>query len=240
MASRRLTAQQQRDRRTRIVAIVLGGVFVLVCAIQVPRVLHQLHPAHAAAAAETGASAASAETSLLSDTGPPAPQLGRLSRFAYKNPFPAAVTTTSAAAPAPTTTTAPAPTTTAAAPTTTAPPPTTTTSPGPPPAPTVTVPFAPAPTRPGVLLLVGGNRRALARGDAFPQAEPLFRVAGLTTKRVQLRLLTGTLAGGDAVVTLPLRHRVVLRNTSDGTSLVLEYLRPAKLALRTATPKPAP
>ena len=234
MASRRLTAQQQRDRRTRIVAIVLGCVFLLVCAIQVPRVLHQLHPAHAAAAPEAGASAASAETSLLSATGPPAPQLGRLSRFAYKNPFPETATTTSPQA------AAPAPTTTAAAPTSKAPAPAaTTTSPAPPPAPPVTVPFAPAPTRPGVLLLVAGNRRALGRGDALPKAAPLFRVVGFTAKRVQLRLLTGTLASGGAVLTLPVRHRIVLRNTSDGTSLALEYLRPARLALRAAAPKPA-
>lgn len=231
MATRRLTAQQQRDRRTRILAIVLGCVFLLVCAIQVPRVLHQLHPAHAAAAVETGGSAASAETSLLSATGPPAPQVSRLSRFAYKNPFPEVATTTTSA------TTTPAPTTTAAEPTTTAPAPAP--SPAPPPAPTVTVPFAPSPTRPGVLLLVAGNRRALGRGDAFPQAEPLFRVVGFTAKRVQLRLLTGTLAGGKALLTLPVRHRVVLHNTSDGTSLALEYVRPAKLSLRAAAAKPA-
>jgi hypothetical protein len=232
MATRRLTAQQQRDRRTRILAVVLGCVFLLVCSIQVPRVLHQLHPAHAAAAVETGGSAASAETSLLSATGPPAPQVSRLSRFAYKNPFPEVATTTATPAKSP-----PAPTTTAAEPTTTAP--AAATSPAPPPAPTVTVPFAPSPTRPGVLLVLAGSRRALGRGDVFPQAEPLFRVVGFTAKRVQLRLLTGTLAGGEALLTLPLRHRVVLRNTSDGTSLALEYLRPAKLALRAAAAKPA-
>jgi hypothetical protein len=235
MASRRLTAAQQRERRARILAVVLGGVFVLLCAIQAPRVLHQLHPSHAAAApAAADSAAAAAETSLLSATGPAAPQVTRLSRFAYRNPFPEVATTTSAAA------TTPAPTTTSKeAPPTTAPAATTTTAAAPPHAPTVTVPFAPAPTRPGVLLLVAGNRHALARGDAFPKAQPLFRVVGFTAKRLQVRLLTGTLPGGAQVLTLRVKHRVVLRNTSDGTSLALEYLRPAKLALRTAPPKPA-
>jgi hypothetical protein len=234
MASRRLTAAQQRERRARILALVLGGVFVLVCAIQAPRVLHQLHPSHAAAAPPTPDSSAAADASLLSATGPAAPQVTRLSRFAYRNPFPPAATTTSAAA------TAPAPATTTSAPTTTAPPAATTTAATPPPPPpTVTVPFAPAPTRPGVLLLVAGNRHALARGDTFPKGEPLFRVVGFTARRLQVRLLTGTLPGGGQVLTLRVKHRVVLRNTSDGTSLVLEYLRPAKLALRAAPPKPA-
>jgi hypothetical protein len=238
MASKKLTAAQQRDKRMRVVAIVLGCVFLLVCGIQVPRVLHQLHPSRAAAPASTATTAdtaAAAAAALISATGPPAPQVARLSRFAWKNPFPQTATTTS-----PTATTAAPRTTpaTAAAPpsATTAP---TTTQATPPAPPTLTVPFAPTPTRPGVLLLVAGNRHALARGDAFPKATPLFRVVGFTPKVARLRLLTGTLPGGGEVLTLRLRHRLVLRNTSDGTSLALEYLRPAELALRPAAPKPA-
>jgi hypothetical protein len=238
MAARRPTAAQLRERRARIAAVVLTVVFLGVCAIQVPRVLHTLHDGDAVTVAPTVTTAA--PSVLLSATPPAQPHVRRFSAFTPKDPF-APLVHDAAAAPAEPTTTTTAHATKPAPPA--APKPETT----PPSAsvatpPATTVPFAPttkAATRPGVLLLVRGTKRALLRGDLFPVANPLFRVAGFTKHVLRLQLLTGTLPGGVSVLRLRPGHRIVLRNTTDGTSLALEYLRVAQVVPRTAPARPA-
>jgi hypothetical protein len=236
MAARRPTAAQLRERRARVAAIALSVVFLAVCAIQVPRVLHTLHKGDSVSVAPALPTAASV---LLSATPPAQPHVRRFSAFAAKDPFAPLVRDASSvpAAAAKAKATAPATKPVAAAKTETGPPPASVAS-----APTTTVPFAPATgvaTKPGVLLLVRGNRRALLRGDLFPAANPLFRVAGFTKRVLRLQLLTGTLPGGVSVLQLHPGRRVVLRNTSDGSSLALEYLRPAQIVPRSAPAQPA-
>src|SRR5438128_1155389 len=106
MPARRITTAQAKDRRNKKLAAVLGLVFVVVCVIQVPKLMKQLNPKAPAAAAPVASTAGSSgATSSPVSASPPslaATAPGKLAAFArlpLKDPFHALV---SAAAPTPT------------------------------------------------------------------------------------------------------------------------------------------
>lgn len=230
----RPNAAQQRERRARIALFALLGVLVVVCGIQVPRFLH--HGGSGSGSPAAPVAAAPAAPAVLASAVTAAPTATHLTRFAAKDPFHALVRTASGTPSAPASTAKPKP---SAQPSTPAKKTPAKPAAKPQPLPALTVPFA-APRKtgkPGALVVLDGRKLELLPGDLIPQAAPILRVVSIGPKRVRVRLLAGTLVDGTSVVTLPLRRKLVLRNTTDGTTFVFRYLAPTLVPPR-ATPPP--
>jgi len=222
----------------------LVSLLIVVCAIQVPRLLHHSSAgadAAPAVAAPDGESAATAGAALAAQAvaSVPAPHLRALRGFAWKDPFRQQMTAKPAAgAPAkqPSKTAAPPTQSTATLRT--------------PPAVSEAVPpaqtesFTPTPVtgkpvvvgKPGVLLLVDGRKLGLLPGDLFPTADPVFRLVSFTKKTAKVALVTGTLDGGSTTLQLQAGHRLVLTDASTGERYVLLLVRPAQVVPSTAKP----
>jgi hypothetical protein len=232
---RKPTAAQLRERRARIAAIVLGAVFVLVCAVQAPKLLRQLHGSSTASAplvagapiavgAPIAAGAAPSTGTFVSATAPAAAHLGRLSRFALKDPFrqqlqAAAAGGAGGAAPPAKQPTKPA------APVKASVPPTQSKTFTPTPA----KPTAPRVTRRGILLLLDGRRQGLLRGDLFPAANPIFRLVSFSATAARVALVGGTFGDGGTILSLRPGHRLILKNATTGARYVLVYVRVAQV-----------
>lgn len=232
MAARN-TAAQQRERRARVALFALLGVLVVVCGIQVPRFLHH----GGGSSAPPPPAPVAAAPAVLASAVTAAPTASHLDRFAAKDPFHALVRTAggTTAATAPASTAKPKQSPAQPAPSAKSTPP----KPAAQPQPTLTVPFA-GPRKvgtPGALVVLDGRKLKLLPGDLIPQAAPILRVLSIGPERVRVKLLAGTLADGTSVVTLPLRRKLVLRNTTDGTTFVFRYLAPTLVPPR-ATPPP--
>jgi hypothetical protein len=241
MAKPRQDAAVRRERRAKIAAIVLGAVFLLVCAIQVPRLLKHgkggadsaaqtagtTTAASATAAAPTATPAAGA---LLASAVEPASPIRRFTLFAAKDPF---------SAPAAATATGSATSTTSSS--SAAKPPAATAPASPKQAtPTQTMTFVPGaklqPTgRKGVILGLNGRRHGYVKGDRFPAKQPVFRLAAFTRRSATLRLVSGTFASGSTALKLRAGHRVVIENANSGTRYVLRFVRPALVVPAAAT-----
>jgi len=240
MAAARPDAVARRERRAKIAAAVLGAVFLLLVAIQVPKLMK--HKGGGATAGQTTATsttgtsttattpaASPAAGASLASTVEPASSIRRFTLFSAKDPFNApagATAAVSGSAPATTSTTAKAPATTTPAPNTQT-------------LPSQILTFVPTPKpkptgRKGVLLKLNGRRHSYAKGDLLPAAHPVFRVVGFTRHAATLRLLGGSFASGSSAVKLRAGHRVVIENANSGTRYVLRFVR---LAL--VSPSPA-
>lgn len=240
-----LSPAQARERRARIALAALVSLLIVVCAIQVPRLLHRSSSgadAAPAVAAPAGESAATAGAALAARAvaSVPAPHLRRLRGFAWKDPFrqqltPKPAAGAQAASQPPKTAAPPAQST---APLRTPP----AVSEGVPPAQTET--FTPTPVtakpvvvgKPGVLLLVDGRKLGLLPGDLFPTADPVFRLVSFTKKTAKVALVTGTLDGGSTTLQLQAGHRLVLTDASTGQRYVLLLVRPARVVPSAAKP----
>jgi hypothetical protein len=219
------TPAEVRDRRGKIVAAVLGVVFLGVAAIQGPKLMKQLKgggsssaPTPVAVAAPSSAPGVSAAVAMTASTG----HLTRFTLFAAKDPFKALVTAGAAQGATATTSKLAGTTTTGQAAGTTA---------------SATFTQTPARTRrtvPAALILLNGKRHVVALGFAFPARAPLFRLVSLGVKLVRVGLVGGTFANGRS--TLPLRQgeKVTLANSTTGAHYVLRLVR------LTATPAPLP
>ena len=210
MAAPKLTPQQQRDRRAKIMLGVLGVLLAGVLALQLPKLLHSGGSAPAAVAPPTTTTSASA-TAL---TSAPAPaQLQRFSRFAPKDPFMSQVAT---AAPGTSTSSSPA----APAP-----------KPKPKPQPPLTISVtqqagAVVPRVPAALLLVDSKKRVVPLDGLFPAKHPVFRVVALSEKALWIQLIGGSLANGQRTVKLDRGRRVTLENTTAGPKIALVLVKP--------------
>lgn len=254
----KLTAQQQRDRRSRIILGVLCVVFVGVLALELPKVMKSggssgaiaTPPAATTTTATTttttaaaGSTAAApvavsaAPTSLASIRNVVTPQAGQLARFtefAPKDPFRAVPGSKSTAAqggsPA-SPTTSPTPANPAGA---------TAKAPPTPPVSFSVLPGSKAgqaasgPLVPAALLRYDGKQRVVALGDTFPVKQPLFRLVSMSSKAIWLKLLGGSFADGKSTLKVLRGHPVTLLNTTAGTHFVLALLHPT-----TAHPRPA-
>jgi hypothetical protein len=243
--SQKRTPAQERERRARIVLVVLAGVLVLVCAIQVPRMLHHASGDAGAAAASpavtSASSPASASLAAAAVAPSPAPHLRRLRGFAWKDPFrqqlKASATQSSETSKPPATTKQAAPPQSTA---TIRTPPAVTESAPPSEARTLEPPAAkPAVIgKPGVLLLLDGRKLGLLPGDLFPTADPVFRLVSFTKKSAKVALVTGTLAGGTTALQLQIGHRLVLHDATTGQTYALVLVRPARVVPSAATKPP--
>jgi hypothetical protein len=238
-----LSPAKARERRARIVLVALLGVLVLVCAIQVPRLLHRSSaPAAApAVAAPAGEPAATAGAALAAEAvaAVPAPHLRRLRGFAWKDPFRQQLRPATSTTPSKTQAPKQKPPKDATA-TVQTPPAVTESAP-----PAQTKSFKPLPSKPaatgkpGVLLLLDGRKLGLLRGDVFPTADPVFRLVTFTEKTARVALVAGTLDGGSTTLELRAGHRLVLTNASTGERYVLLLVRPALVVPGAAKPPKA-
>lgn len=219
MAGPKLTPQQQRDRRAKIMAGVLGVVFVGVLGLQLPKLMKGGGGGGSTTDAAVTTPAPSSSAALagiaISST-----QLQSFTRFAPKNPFHAHVTDTTTSS-----------TTTAASP-----PPAPKPKPKPTTSPTLTISVAPAkpaiPQVPAALVLVNGKKQVLRLGATFPAKHPMFKVLALSQKAVWLQLVGGSLASGSQTLKLDAGRKVLLQNTTAGVKIALKLVR--------ATTAPAP
>ncbi|HEV2591390.1 MAG TPA: hypothetical protein VGU02_05795 [Gaiellaceae bacterium] len=243
-AAKKLTPQQQRDRRAKIMLGVLGAVLLLVLAIEVPGMLGGKKasppPATVAAPAATPAAATSfagVAVVATAQTG----QLHSFSHFAAKDPFHALVRT--AGGSGSTSTTPASQASSAAAKAAGA---GTTTRATPPPAPTVT--FAQsttttkaAPTGPmvlGAVMKLNGTRRLVAVGSTFPAANPVFKLVAVGRKAIWISLIGGSFGAGQQTLKIQLGRPIKLVNTTASTSYLLNLVRMTMLP-KPATPPPA-
>jgi len=249
MASKkkRIDAAKQREKRTKIAAIVGVVLLLAVGAYEIPsmlKVMNKKPPANTRydpgpsltpgglpnVAATGGATATPASSGQLVDTDvPPASGAGQLVSFSVfdtKNPFTPQVS--DQLTPAASATTSP---TTANKPGADVPPTTTTAgappvvsavpaSPGSPSATTTTT----TPALPTVSLSVNGVVSHVASGGTFPSGAPVFRLASWTKGSAQIAIVGGSYATGTGTMTLHVGEPVTLENQTDGKRYKLELL----------------
>lgn len=213
MARRRPTAAQLREHRSKQLAIVLGLVFVVVAAVQVPRLMKQLSPPKLAENAGTGLVATPASTGASGgEAAAASTQLDDFSRLPLKDPFrPLVKAATGSSAPAATTPAAPPP----------KPKPTTPAA-----KPAKPTPFiAPPPNPPNAALIeLNGHREIVAIGAGFPEAQPLFKLVGLEGKSVQIGVFAGSFSSGASTLAIKKGHKITLVNQFDETHYVLKLV----------------
>jgi hypothetical protein len=254
MASKkkRVDAAKQREKRTKIAAIVGTVLMVLVAAYEIPPMLKIMNkkppagttydpgprtsvgglPNVAGGAATTAAAAPSGQ--LVDTDLPPASGAGQLvsfSVFETKNPFTpqvsnAGASSGSGAATSTTSTSANKPG--ADVPTTSGPTTTTPTPPGvsavpPTQGPSGTTTTTAAP-QPTVSLSVNGVVSHVASGGTFPSGTPVFRLASWTKGSAQIAIVGGSYATGTGTLTLQVGQAVTLENQTDGKRYKLELL----------------
>jgi hypothetical protein len=249
MASKkkRVDAAKQREKRTKVAAIVGVVLLVLVGAYEVPsmlKVMNKKPPGNTTydpgpsltpgglpnvAAGGAGATAAAAPSGQLVDTDvPPASGAGQLVSFSVfdtKNPFTPQVTNQPTGS-----TSTPTSPTTAEKPGADVPP-TTTTGDAPPVV--SAVPSSPGstgatttttPAQPTVSLSVNGVVSHVASGGTFPSGAPVFRLVSWTKGSAQIAIVGGSYAAGTATLTLHVGEAVTLENQTDGKRYKLELL----------------
>jgi hypothetical protein len=241
---KRVDAAKQREKRTKIAAIVGVVLLLAVGAYEIPsmlKVMNQKPPANTRydpgpsltpgglpnVATSAGATATPASSGQLVDTDvPPASGAGQLVSFSVfdtKNPFTPQVSSQPAAADSTSPTTAnkpgadvPPTTTTAGAPPVVSAVPS---SPGSPSAVTTTTPALPT-----VSLSVNGVVSHVASGGTFPSGAPVFRLASWTKGSAQIAIVGGSYATGTGTLTLHVGEPVTLENQTDGKRYKLELL----------------
>jgi hypothetical protein len=246
---KRVDPVKQREKRTKIAAIVGTVLMVLVAAYEVPsmlKVMNKKPPGNTRydpgprtsldglpnVAAGAGTTAAAAPSGQLVDTDvPPATGAGQLvsfSVFETKNPFTPQVST----AQAPPNTGAATSTTPTSANKPGADVPTTTTGTMPPGVSAVpptqgqpgTTTTTAAPPEPTVALSVNGVVSHVASGGTFPSGAPVFRLASWTKGSAQIAIVGGSYATGTGTLTLHVGQAVTLENQTDGKRYKLELL----------------
>ena len=252
MAKKPVDPLKAKQRKQKILAAVLGVVFLGLLAFQLPRVLKRLHPAPPAAAASTTTTAApppgtptlAAPTLQGAAPGPTTPpsgssgspaastvpqvqdnQLTSFSRFASKDPFAQQLSdsgTSSSGGSAP----SGSGSTSGAS----APPNAGGSSDG---------SGGQAPHPGSAVISVNGTLYTVPTGTDFPQASPsdssivpLFHLVSLTAHSAKISIVGGSYSSGATVITLREGKAVTLMNTADGTRYVL-VLKPLGTAVPT-------
>jgi hypothetical protein len=251
MAKKHVDPLKAKQKKQKIIAGVLGVLFIGVLAFQVPRVMKHLHPApppavhHASATPTpttgtptlaaptlggnaTPAPATGTDSSLASSSAPAMQdgQLASFSLFASKDPFAQQVSdekSSSATGSAPSGSGGSSASSGGGA------------------GSGATSGNAP---RPGsAVISVNGTLYSVAVGTDFPQASstdssivPLFHLVSVTAHTAKISIVGGSYANGAPTVTLTENKPVTLMNTADGTRYKL-ILKPVGTSLPTA---PAP
>lgn len=252
-----LDRAQEKAKKQKKMAIVLGAVLALVLVYEVPHTMKLMHPAAKAPVVEASATAAPAPNPAATTPtagGPPpqsapsAPstpaqsivasvqptvdpgQLTEFARFASKDPFLESVQKTSGSTS-----------------------PSSASTPKGPKAPKVPKPPAPPAPPPGsAVISVNGELVNVTVGTDFPTSgtvfsqvgAPLFHLLSLTQKTAKVTIAGGSYANGAPALTLTVGQPVTLQNTADGSryTLLLEpqgTLVPTSTTPTSTTPAPA-
>jgi hypothetical protein len=252
MAKKQVDPFKAKQKRQKIIAVVLGVVFLGLLAFQVPRVMKRLHPAPPPTAspsttttaapppgtptlaaptlqgAEQGAATPAASTgSLASSTAPQVQdgQLASFSRFASKDPFSQQLSDTPSS---PSGSSSPGSTSTGSTPSSSG---------------AVSGGGSGTAPRPGsAVISVNGTLYTVPTGTDFPQASttdpsvvPLFHLVSVTAHTAKVSIAGGSYATGAAAITLKENKPVTLMNTADGTRYVL-ILKPLGTSVPTTKP----
>ena len=228
-AKKALTPAQVRERRARIAAVVLGGVFLLVAVIQVPKLMKQLKGSSSqTASAPVVSPAASPGTpvSALALQKVNAGQLTRFSHFTGKDPFKSLVNL-AAGAPAQTATGSQTPASKVSVVT-------------PPAQPSVGFTQKPTgPTVPAALILYNGKKLVVPLGFGFPAKHPMFRLVTLGVNTIRIGLVGGSFANGKTTLPLQRGHKVSLSDSTTGDKFVLRLVKLTTAPAPKATTAPA-
>lgn len=252
MAKKQVDPLKAKQKKQKILAAVLGVLFLGLLAFQLPRVLKQLHPKPppAASAATTTTAAPPPGTPTLAaptlqgtgqtsaPTSPgstgslassPVPQIqdGQLtsfSRFASKDPFAQQLSDEKPSSSGAPSTGSPSPASTPSG------------------AGSPTGGSGSAPGPGSAVISVNGTLYTVPTGTDFPQASPtdssivpLFHLISLTAHSAKVSIVGGSYATGAQAITLRQNKPVTLMNTADGTRYVL-ILKPLGTAVPTAKP----
>ena len=237
MARKHVDPLKAKQKKQKILAAVLGVLFLGLLAFQLPRVLKQLHPPPSATASVatsttaapppgtptlaaptlqgtgqgTGATSTDSTGSLASADAPQVQdgQLTSFSRFASKDPFAQQL---SDGKPSSSTSSSPGSTSSGSS----------SSGSG------ASGGSGTAP-RPGTAVIsVNGTLYTVPTGTDFPQASatdssivPLFHLLALTAHTAKVSIVGGSYATGAAAITLKENKPVTLMNTADGTRYVL-------------------
>jgi hypothetical protein len=224
-AKKARTPAQVRERRARIAAVVLGGVFLLVAAIQGPKLMKQLKGSSPQATAPVISPVTSSGTPVSALTSPSigVGQLSRFSHFTSKDPFKtlvdvaAAQTATGSQTPASKVSVVP-----------------------PPAQPSVAFAQKPSgPTVPAALILYNGKRLVVPLGFGFPAKHPLFRLVTLGVNTIRIGLVGGSFANGKTTLPLQRGHKVSLSDSTTGDKFVLRLVKLTIAPAPKATTTPA-
>ena len=247
MAKKRGDTLKAKQKKQKIIAAVLGVLFLGVLGFQGPRVWKQLHPpasqatlsynertttttagTPSLAAPSLGGSAAppstpSSDPSLASSSAPPVAegQLSSFSLFASKDPFAQQLSdTNSSSSPS----SAGGSSGRGAA------------------APTVPTVRGNAPAPGSAVISVNGTLYTVATKTDFPQptatdpgAVPVFHLVSVTAHSAKISIAGGSYATGAQTITLRENKPVTLMNTADGTRYTL-ILKPLGTAVAAAKP----
>jgi hypothetical protein len=248
MAKRHVDSLKAKQRKQKIVAAVLGVVFLAVAAFQGPKLWKQLHPPPSVqrdytqtttttpsgtpslAAPTLGGSQAPGTTPAPSGSLASAPvpvvadgQLTSFSRFASKDPFSQQLSEKGTGTSGSSSSSSGG----------------STSSPGGGKTPSGGG-SASAPTPGTAVISVNGTLYTVSVGNDFPEASPsdpslvpLFHLISLTAHTAKISIVGGSYANGAPAVTLRENKAVTLMNTADGTRYKL-ILKPVGTAVPTA------
>jgi hypothetical protein len=245
MANRRVDSLKAKQKRQKIIAAVLGVVFLGVLGFQGPRVWKQLHPPASQATlsynekqqttttgtpslaaptlggSEAPSSTPSSDPSLASSSPPPVAdgQLSSFSLFASKDPFAQQLSDHPPASATPSSSGGTSGGTSGGS------------SGGG--QSSSSGGSASAPTPGTAVISVNGKLYSVAVGNDFPDAsstdssvQPLFHLVSLTAHTAKISIVGGSYSSGARTVTLQENKPVTLMNTADGTRYKL-ILKPA-------------
>jgi hypothetical protein len=245
MANRRVDALKAKQKKQKIIAAVLGVVFIGVLGFQGPRVWKQLHPATTQATpsynektsttgtptlaaptlggSEAPAATPSTGSSLASSSAPPVAdgQLSSFSLFASKDPFAQQLSDGPAASSSSGSSEGGSAGRSAGTGSSGGGESSSSSSSSSSPSSSGS---ASAPTPGTAVISVNGTLYSVAVGNDFPQAgstdasiQPLFHLVSVTAHSAKISIVGGSYANGAAAVTLQENKPVTLMNTADGT-----------------------
>jgi hypothetical protein len=255
MAKKAVDPLKAKQKKQKILAAVLGVLFLGLLAFQLPRVMKQLHPkppptaspsttttaapppGTPTLAAPTLQGSAPAATTPTTGSGSslasnPVPQvqdnqLTSFSRFASKDPFAQQLSDSTMSSPR---SSSSSPSASGASPTGLTP----SSSGG------STGGSGQAPRPGSAVISVNGTLYTVPTGTDFPQASPsdssivpLFHLLSVTAHSAKISIVGGSYSSGAAAVTLRENKPVTLMNTADGTRYVL-ILKPLGTGVPTA------
>jgi hypothetical protein len=72
-----------------------------------------------------------------------------------------------------------------------------------------------------------GVKEELAKGDTFPESEPIFRLVSISKSNVKIGLVSGSFSGGQETVTVKVGKTVTLVSQPDGIRYVIKLVKVA-------------